>query len=106
MPNKSKFARKTKKTGRKSKRLFSKRIEIQKDSDKQIVMDFIEKLSHLRDDDNNPDLICQHKECEFKFLWIPVYEDGKFIRNTIVFNHDGKLIPWFEVHKSTISGTN
>ena len=50
LPNKSKFVRKTKKIGRqKSKRVINNRIETQKDSDKQIVIDFIEKLSKYRD---------------------------------------------------------
>ena len=52
------------------------------------------------------DLIRQNKECELKFVWITLYKDGELIRNTIVFNNDDKLIPWFEVRKSTIIGAN
>ena len=107
LPNKSKFVRKTKQTDRqKSIRVINKQIVIQKVSDKQIVMDFIESLSLYRDSDGNSDLIRQNKECELKFMWMPVYKDGELTRNTIVFNHDGKMIPWFEVHKSTIKSAN
>ena len=52
------------------------------------------------------DLIRQNKECELKFVWITLYKDGELIRNTIVFNNDDKLIPWFEVRKSTIICAN
>ena len=58
LPNKSKFVRKTKQTGRqKSIRVINKKIVIQKVSDKQVVMDFIESLSLYRDSDGISDLI-------------------------------------------------
>ena len=72
-------------------------------------MDFIETLSDCRDDNDNdnPDLVKQNKMCELKFKWIPVYKDGdkdgELIRNTIVFDDNGRMIPWFEVRMSTIA---
>ena len=81
LPNKSKFARTTKKYVRKSPRLCVQRIH--EVSDKKIVMDFLETLSDCRDDNDNPDLVKQNKMCELKFKWIPVYKDG---------DKDGELI--------------
>ena len=52
LPNKSKFARTTKKYVRKSPRLCGQRIH--KVSDKKIVMGFLETLSECRDDNDNP----------------------------------------------------
>ena len=101
--NKSKYTMTTKKHVRKSKRLCDHRIH--KEDDKQIVMEYIDSMSKCRDgkDNDNPDLLKQNKMSENKFKWIPVYKDGELIRNTIVFDHDGRMIPWFEVRQSTIA---
>ena len=88
LPNKSKFARTTKKYVCKSPRLCVQRIH--EVSDKKIVMDFLETLSDCRDDNDNPDLVKQNKMCELKFKWIPVYKvgakDGELIRKIINCN--------------------
>ena len=85
-PNKSKFARTTKRYVRKSPRLCVQRIH--EVSDKKIVMDYIKTITECRDvnDNDNPDLAKQNKMSELKFKWIPVYKDGELIRNTIVYD--------------------
>ena len=108
LPNKGKYTvMKTKQLVRKSKRISSQRIpEV---TDKSIVIDYILSISSCRDGNNlddKPDLVKQNKLSGNRFKWIPVYKDKEkkeLIRNTIVYVHDGKMIPWFEVRKSTIA---
>ena len=39
-------------------------------------------------------------------MWIPLFKEVELIRNINFFNDNGRLIPWFEVRKSTIIGAN
>ena len=107
LPNKGKYTvMKTKQLVRKSKRISTQRIpEV---TDKSIVIEYILSISSCRDgnDIDKPDLVNQNKMSDDRFKWIPVYKDKEkkeLIRNTIVYVHDGKMIPWFEVRKSTIA---